>query len=567
SDSIRTRASRSAAGNDEGATARGLVEAFVDGLRAGHAQPFEHDELLVTRVERIISEPISAERLYARLKRSGEEALGTYSLYSDVLDGLNVDFFALDRQIPAVFTQDGWDGFVENRIETESEDPNRDDWVIASRDVSPESETSSNEVHNRMTNLYMEEYGATWHAFLTGIEYQALRDVDAAARRLISLGDPDRSPILYILAKATYNTFGSGSLMDQATEQLDGDGSSNPVKRRFKALHELNAPGAATGTADASLIQALSVLGRLGETLESIKTDGSRIAELAADVIDQRGGELATAREEIRSSLSTLHPSIRDQLFDRPIVLAWQAILNSSQDYLNQRWQDEVYDEFRSKLAGRFPVDQASITDDVPIDDFERFFRPAQGTISSFYAEVLEPFLRDDMRTSRTWLNQGIAISAVTSDALNGADRIGEALFEGEALRLTFELTPELPNYANANAPRASQYNIDVHGQMSTYTMGRPISSTIQWPGSPDARLRVSTQQGELDPIQYSGHWAWFKLIRAADRTRVNSTQYEFRWDVGRGVVARYNVSTRQAANPFADTRSFFEIRVPSRLD
>ncbi len=534
-----------------------LTDLYVDGLRDGHTEGLAANRRLVRRAQPILSEPISPERLFARLRREAEETLGLITLSEAA--GPNGYLFETDPSISELFTQNVWSSFARDKIEEYSADPTRDEWVtgatVARRTLTEE------EVAARIEAIYLEEYAAEWEEMISGAVLAPFQNVRDAARKLEILSNGDDSPILWLLARVSDETTFEGSMLETTAEALGGGDERilNAVERHFQPLHELNVPGAASGTADPRLLRALEELKRIGATLESMVGDDAKLADYAAEVVSSGGGELGGAIRAIEDSFFRLGPSVRENLFERPVLLTWSTVLESVQEYLDEQWRERVYEPFRETVGGRYPIDAG---DDAPIDDFEIFFRDRTGTLASFYEEQLSPFLQTNRVAARTWQNRGLTVSASVADAFERAKTLREVLFEGDRLRYTFELLPEIP----VSTQPVSSYDLDIHGHRQRYDMGAPYPLTVTWPGSPGSTLRVSARDGDLLPIRFDGHWAMFRLLRAADIARLSSTEFELSWDMGSAVTARYRVRTRSAVSPFMNVGDFFRITIPPTL-
>ena len=50
----------------------------------------------------------------------------------------------------------------------------------------------------------------------------------------------------------------------------------------------------------------------------------------------------------------------RENLFEKPLLLAWENILASTKGYLNESWQQDVFTTFNNKLANLYPFNPGS---------------------------------------------------------------------------------------------------------------------------------------------------------------------------------------------------------------
>ncbi|NBB85619.1 MAG: type VI secretion system membrane subunit TssM [Bacteroidetes bacterium] len=574
----------------------GLVDAYVQALDEGTLAPQEADDLLIRRSRNLIYEQPSIASAYQRIRQEGLDALRPFTLV-DALEGRYIGLFQGEPEVSGFFTQEGWARYVLDRIVEESEDPTADDWVMGrTEDELPAAMLDSESMMLELMQLYFNDYASAWQRFLQQVRYRPFLDLVDAARGLEQISNPSDSPVLWLLAQVTSQTtfpeeggLNAGELAEQASgvrgllsgaprraldraSRMRGRGDDgeaeavHPVEQRFTALHDLRAPEAVTGGASANLMQALAGLANVSSLLNDAAADDAQAAEIAARVLDGNGGDLARELRSIQNALVRLDGDTRRTLFEQPIRMAWASVMAAAQRHLDRQWTDEVYRPYQQTLAGQYPLDINS-TVDTPIQDFESFFRPGDGVISRFVEERLDPFLTGGaIGTPRRWEGQGLQVSSSVQRTVEAADRIGQALYTGGALRLDFELQPELPD-TEPGAPAVGQVTLAVHGRESSYNMGsnRPWVD-YAWPGRAGARLSVSTRTGGLSPKQATGDWAFFRLLQEATVRGQGAAQYEVRWPMAQGVTVRYNLRARSSTNPFGDPRGFFTLQVPETL-
>ena len=575
------------------------VTAFVDGLGAQQIESFDGRSSLIERTRRLIYQKPTIESVYSRIKQEGETALTPFRL-SDVLRqaGSSTTLFANQPEVPGFFTKSGWETFVQERIEQEAQAPGEGDWVLGQQAAESSDELSNPEqVTEQLRQRYFDEYAATWQRFLSEIEFASFGDIRSTARALNTLGDPYNSPLLYVLAQVTQQTRFTSSIAEAANrlkEEVeararskarakmktrgaldsgeDGEGAMHPVNRRLVWLHQLKAPEAVSGNAPPNLTQSIEALRRTAGFLDGMTSDPARAAEFAAAVLSQNGGDLGSELRAIRSSLSRFDSETRRDLFEAPIQQAWRAVLGAAQQHLNERWRQDVFQPFEANLAGRYPFD-ANSQQEASLVYVREFFSPQSGAVATFISERLDPFLRDDGRRPETWEGRGLSLSAATTRMLDDAERIGDVLFSGGGLQLSFKLQAEIPE-RNGSAPPANQVFVRVHGKEDAYNMGsyRP-ETPFTWPGSdPGAMLLIQTREGELGPKQFEGDWAWFRLLEEAQvEPRSSTGEYRVRWSFdqpGRySMVARYNLIAPSPTTLYSNPTSFFRVRVPSSLN
>lgn len=562
------------------------MAAFAEGLRRGRAAPFAPEPALVARVRAQVYEQPSVRGVYERLKSEGAAQLPPFRLAEAV--GRHGWLFEEGDEVAGLFTKRGWEEFARGAFEEAAEDPGRDDWVAgrAAGELPPEMQDSAQMLAGLHAH-YFAEYAQAWEQFMRGVRYRPFGDARHAAEALELLGSPTDSPLLHLLAQVTEQTSfegvpgaaegvldAAGRRVSEAARRITGGSAEagaglHPLSQRFAGLHALKAGEAVSGGAAPELYAVLEALGQVGGALGGAVADPGQAAEFAAGVLQQGGGELDRTLAAVRRGLRIDTP-VRQTLFEQPVRVAWGAILAMAQRHLNERWRAEVHAPFQATLAGHYPL-EAGAGQDAPLAEFERFFRPRDGVVAAFEAEALGPFLTRD-GSPRSWEGRAIALSPSARNALARAREIGEGLFAGGSLRLEFELQPDVPE-REGGAPPPQQVYASFHGTDDVYRMGsyRPWTS-FAWPGRPGALLAVTTQQGELPPRQFSGDWAWFRLLQGATVRRASSTEYEVRWPFRQqadawSLTVRYALRPRSSAAPFSDPRAFFAFAPPASLD
>jgi type VI secretion system protein ImpL len=535
-----------------------LMTAFVAGIRDGVADGFSAEPRLVDNAVRVLREPINASRLYNKLRRDSEIELGDETL--EEMLSAKARYFDTNPAISRFFTQSEWTTSVMNQIAEYSAAPVRDAWVpwaVDAPEVDPE------EFERSLTELYLQDYGNEWVRFVREARLKPFRDVRDAAGALDAMADLDESPILWLLSRVSHETTFPQSATGQVAGQVTGEQRSpqNNVERTFQSLHRLNITGAQSGEADPSLVQALNALRSAGEDLDGLSGDDAGIADYVAQVLGDRGGALEDYRRGIQSAMADQISSISDNLFERPVILAWAALLGEVQTHLDERWGDEVYDPYRARLEGKYPLGSG---DDIPIRDFEDFFRPGtRGTFDSFVEEELARYLQDNRTEPRQWRGLGINLSRDMQSALENVARLQQTLYDGDNLRWVFTLEPDLPEKPASITARS--YYLNIHGSTQEYDMGFAQPLTVTWPGDPDVILRVSLSDSELPPRQYRGQWALFKFLADADITPRSGTEFDLKWDMTRDVRAVYHARVQSSFNPLNE-RDLFSIVIPSHL-
>jgi type VI secretion system protein ImpL len=581
---------------------RRQVGAFVESLAERRVRPFESKDVLVARARQLVYEPPTADRLYDRIREAGAARYAPVSL-AGILGGGGGDFFATNPAVSGVYTRQAYREFVRPAVVRWARSPDRIDWVMgySAADL-PATMRNQGQLAGALRDRYFRDYTQAWTRFMKALRLRpAGTDPSRAGRFLSILGDPNESPIVTALAAVAVQTRlaeGGGAAAERAAGVAEraAEGAvrrrlgranrvvgpidvelpttvQTPVDRAFAPLHALAPDEVAEGGGASGLLRGLGALAAVGGTLEEVAGDDARAARFFAEAA-QGAGPVGDARQTIGSALAGLDRDVRAALFLAPLrglggTLSGVgaraggaagpggggATPGSVQRYLNDRWRADVYEPYAAALAGRYPLNPGA-SQEVPLAEFEAFFRPGSGTLDRFVTEVLGPLGGEDSR----------AVPGALREAIRDARRIQTGLFAGDALGLRFEVQPEVPETA-PGAPAPGQLYLELAGTSLSYGMGsRRPWTPVTWPSGATSTLRVTTRAGTLPPIRAEGDWSIFRMLDQADVRARSATEFGVRWPLERGVTARANLRARSAANPFGDVGQFFQFRPPARL-
>ncbi len=214
---------------------------------------------------------------------------------------------------------------------------------------------------------------------------------------------------------------------------------------------------------------------------------------------------------------------------------------------LNKQWTSKILPFCREAIGDRYPLSKGSRRD-TTLQDFGRLFGPG-GLLDSFFADHLAAIADTSGRTWR-WAGSGIGIPNAVLAQFQRAAVIREAFFGGggKLPAVAFELTP------TSLDARATQFTLDLGGQILDYRHGPIRSQSMTWP-SPEgigrARIAFVDLNARETGATEDGAWAWFRLL---DRARLQPTGQEelFRvsFSLG-GLSAKFDLRAASVRNPF----------------
>jgi len=540
---------------------------YVEALSVQGLETVNNDERLIQGVRRILGKPDISD-IYSRIKREGMVKFKPISI-NQIIPEYAGEFFEADASISGFFTKNAWENYVKEEIDNSSKNPDRDDWVlnIAASQLPAEFQDAKL-MEQKLNEIYFYNYSKAWWGFLGRLRYIPFRTAKDASDQLTLLGDFIDSPLRKILDLVAHQTKFEG-LIDQKAQELKQELGLNSrrhsIDDQFRLVHSLSED---EGGKLANLLGQYENLSGFMETLG--EDPGENSAGYAAAIIQKGSGEIPEALQSIRRSLRRLDQNARDSMFEKPILMSWQVLLEKTQQHLNQQWSEQVYQPFQTMLVNQYPINRRS-NEETPPGDIAQFFKKNGGTLWNFITNDLEPFLKTKSWNPDMWEGHGIHLSEICKASLQKASRITEGLglMNKDELQLEFKILPQLPV---SKMGSAEQIKLSIDGQELVYRMGRPAWESFIWPNLENissARLEVRTRIGTYRPQQYDGGWGWFRLLDQAIIQKTTASEFNLEWrfppDRNYEVQVKFKIRANSINNPFGQ-KNFFNISLPTSL-
>jgi len=541
------------------------------------------DHNLVSAARRAMVSVPPVDQIYAAL----EAAAGRYPSkdLSDVV-GLAGRQILVRRspnrsapQIPYLYTAEGFYNIFLRELPNLGRSQAGDDWVMGAEAKAANEEELSN-LLRQAADRYIDDYIATWRAFVDDIGIRELRDIGDANTVLATLSGA-QSPINQLLNFVADNTelpFGlsapaatgqstaavpgaaqvaaAASAVESAAGRAAGAVGQNgplarwpgtPITRAFADVQALmrgrdNQPPGITAiqqeiAAAYGQINAIDSASDIGKA--SFDAIRQRLqAQNQRDALSQLGTTAVSQPAPLRSILSALPSNL------------WAVMLLEARGYLNNQWRREVVGECTRAILNRYPVHRDG-RDETTIKDFGTFFGPG-GTLEQFQTSYLADFIDT---TNRPWQNRlvdgrGLNISAPLLNSLEGASVVRSTFFRSGTPSPGVDFTLR-PTYLD---PQAARIAIDTGSQVITYRHEPPRTFKLSWP-DPSANQQVvvtmTDTNGTTSSIQASGPWAWFRLF---DQLKLQTTgladKFVLPIDI-RGRKATFELGADSINNPF----------------
>lgn len=550
--------------------------------------PYALNDQLVAEARQVLRSESLANVVY-RMLRDQARSLPDYR-FSQHLGPQGALFSGSDYIIPGFYTRDGYQKFYVAQGSELVREILRDNWVLGEGDSLSLKDLGRLMVE--MEQLYFRDYANFWSEAVAQLTLEPIAGAGQGSVLLSGLSAAN-SPLLQLLVEVRDNTRFAGAAdtvgdAAEAANALNGangklgkaaklasvaadqaqaalvknvpDTARKTLERRFESLHRLLDGDAG---ASAELVSALQALDALQLQLASLAH---------ASAPDQAAFELAKARmagqrdaiNQVRASATRLPQPIGNWLG----LLAedsWALVLNDAYQYLNQRYQSELYAFYKGSLRQRYPFSVKSESD-VAIADFREFFK-AQGVADGFFDRYLKAFVSGSAGhyQLRRIDGRGLPLSSDFLSQMGNAQTIRRSFFaeNPNEPQIRFKLEPYSLDSSLGRA------NFRFGDQQMEYRHGPILQTAFSWPAEAEegrTSLVVEELGGRRVGIEKnSGPWSLFRLL---DLMQVD-------YHSGRDVLmlkanldgrnANYLLHSQRSPNPF-DIAMLRGFKLPATL-
>lgn len=565
------------------AVQEGLVRHFEHLLK----QPFSAslNDPLVAQARQVLRSESLANVVY-RMLREQARSLPEYRL-SQHLGPQGSLFAGTDYVIPGFYTQQGYQQYFSVQGSLLVPRILRDNWVLGEG-----TGLSGMDLHRLKVELeqaYFRDYANHWGEAVGQVELAANSDFAEGAQQLAGLTSAN-SPILQLLVAVRENTrfpsiseaaddaadaagqlpntegklgklavAAAGKASDVLVKKLP-DTARKSLQARFEPLHRLldenNGP-----TADLSA--AMAALNELQLQMASLAR---------ASLPEQAAFEMAKTRMDgRRDALSNLRNA--STRLPRPVGMwlntlaedSWRLMLSDAYQYLNQRYQSELYSFYGKAISQRYPFNAHSASD-VALSDFREFFK-AQGIADRFFDTYMRPFVSGNPGSYRVRSMDGysLPISKAFLDQLAAASVIRQSFFADNPAepQVQFKMEP----YSLDSAVSRSEFKLG--DKTLEYRHGPIVPMSFKWPAeAEDGRTSLVLDKMVGRPLgieENTGPWSLFRLFDLMQTEYlIGRDVLVLKADVG-GLRANYLLTSQRTPNPF-DVSALRSFRLPVQL-
>ncbi|PNB47689.1 type VI secretion system membrane subunit TssM [Pseudomonas sp. GW456-12-10-14-LB2] len=554
-------------------------------------QPFIYplNEQLVAQARQILRSESLATVVY-RMLREQARNLPDYR-FSQHLGPQGSLFIGTEYVIPGFYTQTGYQQYFSVQGASLVTDILRDNWVLG--EGAGISDMDLRRLMVELEQLYFRDYANYWSEAVGQVALPPISDAGEGAEQLAGLTSAN-SPVLALLTEVRENTRfpAAPEPVDEAGDAADAlagqkgklgkvgklasaltdkaaamnvaknlpDTAKKSLQRRFEPLHKLlddnNGPAA-------DLTPAFTALNDLQLQLAGLARS-STPEQAAFELAKTRMSGQRDALTNLRNASGRL-PRPLSVWFNVLAEDSWRLVLNDAYQYLNGRYQNELYSVYGKTINKRYPF-SASSTSDVAISDFREFFR-AQGTIDRFFDSYMRPFVSGDPGNYRMRSVDGrsLPVSKVFLDQMAAALNIRQSFFSINPAEPTvqFKLEPYTLD------PAVSRSEFKFGDKTMEYRHGPILPMSFKWPtDAEDGRTSLVMDKMAGRPIgieKNSGPWSLFRLFDLMQTEYLTGRDVlVLKADVG-GLRANYLLTSQRTPNPF-DMGVLRTFRMPVQL-
>ena len=454
-------------------------------------------------------------------------------------------------EIPRFFTKKEFFDFFLPQNERVARVAADDLWVLGQLETTEYSEADYDAIQDALREAYIDDYIDVWRDSLNAMRVRPFNDIRDANTILFHLSS-NNNPIRRIAQFVRDNT----EIYENETVLLDEEAAAatdlpfDPdreaglrINASFAAIHRMLDETTEAGATNLEEVQvALVALYDYVKSVHDAPSPNARALELAIQRAELKGDDPIFVLQRIAERA----PAPFDTHLQTVAQQSWQVIMSAATEELNRRWHQEIYGEYQRLIAGKYPFDRASASD-IPLDDFETFFRPG-GLLDTFYNEELLTFVDETTGQPREIDGQSLVVDPEFTRQLRSAIEITRNFFDQDGeVSLSFQASTVS---ISSNLSRAI---LNFEGQLvsSSHGPSRPI--TIVWPNIIDgpvaSRIDVSPLRGSRGQVarQWDGPWSWLRLYDSASKSNLsnNSVDISFGNADGQSVTFRLRAEAR----------------------
>lgn len=507
-----------------------VVEWFHSYWKNSTANRLDDKPLLL--LKQVLSKPFKPLAINQQLvtdTRNYLNALPTTYLYYSLAKGhfsqqnipITIQGFDLaSRELPAYFTREGFKKVIA-LMPSISAKLQAENWILARQDLS--------NLPEQLEQAYCFDYVTWWQNFMHRTRPQHYQSYEQARQLTQTLEQSRTIPRLITFIQ----------------QQTSPDASESSALFNQKIASQFTHLSLMSRSASQELTQNINELEKFLTTLSLVKDDGKTVFNLTRARFE---GETLT------DPLSALYHRAR-QLPEPTASWAkqiaddtWFIFINESRAYLNNQWQQTVFNTYERTIAKRYPLDSLE-KEEVALADFDQFFAPS-GTLNAFVNQYVKPFLDTSHPQWQPKELNGyvMPVSAELINELIRANVISNMFFPDNANTSKIEFSLQKINLD----PVVSSLQLSLGQTVLTDNQESDSDTFFTWPQM-DAKLSLHSIDGNHFELEERGTWAFFKMLQKINVLVDNndSASLQILFEIN-GNSGRYLLKTQNQINPFS---------------
>ena len=445
--------------------------------------------------------------------------------FSKEMQPFNIDGFEFaTHELPIYYTKAGFEETTA-KLPAISAQLQTDNWVLARQDLS--------QLPVLLQQAYCNEYVLWWQNFMRKSGPLHAKDYQQAQHLTNVLHQGDSfNKLALLIQKET-------SPLSLQTNQQTMALFNQEIASKFTDINLMSQ------SAVINLSTNLTELEKFLSTLSAVNDHGKTAFTLTKARFEN---------DNIYNPLSAMYASARQ--LPEPIATwtkqvaddTWFVLINDSKNYINQQWQQTVFNDYKYTIAHRYPLD-AGESQEVALRDFDRFFS-TNGVLNSFINDYLKPFLDTSQAQwqAKELNNYMLPISSETMNELIRANVITTMFFaeNSNASSIDFSLQ-KLTLDPIVGSLDLMIGNTKLHDTQDSETL-----TNFHWPQGNNVKLTLNSIEGKHYELEETGPWAFFKMLQKVNvlADEQNNASLQILFEVN-GNSGRYVLKTQNQINPF----------------
>ncbi len=481
----------------------------------------------------------------------------------DIVFAQEVNNEPIPTDIPMIFTKKGIDQYYSTQSDNVYQMAIIDNWIIGEREQLEYTDEDLEWFKTKIREQYTADYIAVWRERLNSLDVRSFNSISDGVLVLDNVLGGNQ-PFQRLLASVKDNTQLTANLAADQKARLELEKSntyflSSEINGDFYKLNKITDSVMQTDTSTIAPLfntEVMDIIGGVNTLLRNIQ-DAPNPGQMA----------LLTAKNRIMlnesdpiyalTRVSAQLPSPMNRIVNKLAVESWKVILMAALAEVDKKWNEEVYGEFVSTLAPKYPFNPSAKAE-VSLEEFIHFFGE-NGTITKFYKEDLSPFLGDYLAVDGTSAGEKL-IKPEVLEQIRNAEKIRKGFFNQQGvLGIEFMIAPV------SMGSQIQRSVLNIEGQYVVFTHGPKHWYALVWPNTltksaSETVAKLSMTGGKAQStITTHGPWALFRMFDQGTLTPISGDRLSLTFNP-KGVPMRYEINVPGEINPFTTTllRQFY---------